>query len=86
MEVLANASVVALDFKVLDYAYVSPLASSDMPSWLIVLAVGIAVGIAAAVALPLFVEYWRDPIKGPGDLRRQNIEVLGVVPRVSRVA
>jgi len=86
MEVLANASVVALDFKVLDYAYVSPLHSSDMPSWLIVLFVGVAVGIAAAFALPLFVEYWRDPIKGPGDLRRQNIEVLGVVPRVSRPA
>jgi uncharacterized protein involved in exopolysaccharide biosynthesis len=86
MEVLANASVAALDFKVLDYAYVSPLASNDMPSWLIVLFVGVAVGIAAAFALPLFVEYWRDPIKGPGDLRRQNIEVLGVVPRVSRSA
>jgi uncharacterized protein involved in exopolysaccharide biosynthesis len=83
MEVLANASVAALDFKVLDYAYVSPLADSDMPNWLIVLSVGIAVGIAAAFALALFVEYWRDPIKGPGDLRRQSIEVLGVVPRVS---
>jgi uncharacterized protein involved in exopolysaccharide biosynthesis len=83
MEVLANANVVALDFKVLDYAYVSPLASSDMPSWLVVLFVGVGVGLACAFALPLFVEYWRDPIKGPGDLRRQNIEVLGVVPRVS---
>jgi uncharacterized protein involved in exopolysaccharide biosynthesis len=83
MEVLANANVVALDFKVLDAAYVSPLHSSDMPSWLVILMVGTGVGLAAAVALPLFVEYWRDPIKGPGDLRRENIEVLGVVPRVS---
>jgi uncharacterized protein involved in exopolysaccharide biosynthesis len=83
MEVLANANVVALDFKVLDYAYVSPQHSSDMPSWLVVLMVGMGVGLATAVALPLFVEYWRDPIKGPGDLRRENIEVLGVVPRVS---
>jgi uncharacterized protein involved in exopolysaccharide biosynthesis len=80
MEVLANANVVALDFKVLDYAYVSPLHSPDMPSWLVVLMVGVAVAASTAVALPLFVEYWRDPIKGPGDLRRQNIEVLGVVP------
>jgi uncharacterized protein involved in exopolysaccharide biosynthesis len=86
MEVLANANVVALDFKVLDYAYVSPLHSSDMPSWLVVLMVGMGVGLATAIALPLFVEYWRDPIKGPGDLRRENIEVLGVVPRVSPTA
>jgi uncharacterized protein involved in exopolysaccharide biosynthesis len=86
LEVLANASVVALDFKVLDYAYVSPLASADMPSWLIVLTVGIACGVAAAFALPLFVEYWRDPVKGPGDLRRHDIEVLGVVPRFRRAA
>lgn len=84
MEVLANASVVALDFKVLDYAYVSPLASADMPSWLVVIAVGLAVAFASAVALALFVEYWRDPIKGPADLRRHDIEVLGVVPRISR--
>ena len=82
LEVLANASVVALDFKVLDYAYVSPLASSDMPSWAIVLLVGVAVAFATAIALPLFVEYWRDPIKGPGDLRRHGIEVLGVVPAI----
>jgi uncharacterized protein involved in exopolysaccharide biosynthesis len=82
MEVLANANVVALDFKVLDYAYVSPLHSSDMPSWLVVIMVGVAVGISCAIALPLFVEYWRDPIKGPGDLRRQEIEVLGVLPRL----
>jgi len=82
MEVLANANVVALDFKVLDYAYVSPLHSSDMPSWLVVLMVAVAVGAACAIALPLFVEYWRDPIKGPGDLRRQDIEVLGVLPRL----
>ena len=57
-----------------------------MPSWLVVLMVGMGVGLATAVALPLFVEYWRDPIKGPGDLRRENIEVLGVVPRVSPTA
>ena len=86
MEVLANASVVALDFKVLDYAYVSPAASSDMPSWLVVITVGVAVALAAALALPLFVEYWRDPIKGPGDLRRHDIEVLGVVPGVRPAA
>ena len=86
MEVLANASIVALDFKVLDYAYVSPLASSDMPSWAVVLTVGIAVAFATAVALALFVEYWRDPIKGPGDLRHHDIEVLGVVPRCRRAA
>ena len=79
---MANANLVALDFKVLDYAYVSPLHSSDMPSWLVVLMVGVGVGVACAIALPLFVEYWRDPIKGPGDLRRQDIEVLGVVPRL----
>jgi len=82
MEVLANANVVALDFKVLDYAYVSPLHSADMPSWLVVLMVGVAVAGACAIALPLFVEYWRDPIKGPGDLRGKDIEVLGVVPRL----
>jgi uncharacterized protein involved in exopolysaccharide biosynthesis len=82
MEVLANANVVALDFKVLDYAYVSPLHKSDMPSWLVVLMVGAGCGVAAAASLALFVEYWRDPIKGPGDLRRQDIEVLGVVPRL----
>jgi uncharacterized protein involved in exopolysaccharide biosynthesis len=86
MEVLANASVVALDFKVLDYAYVSPLATADMPSWLVVIFVGVAFGVSAALTLALFVEYWRDPVKGPGDLRRHNIEVLGVVPRVPRRA
>jgi hypothetical protein len=31
----------------------------------------------------MFLEYWRDPIKGAGDLRGHDIDVLGVVPRVS---
>jgi capsular polysaccharide biosynthesis protein len=53
-----------------------------MPSWLVVLMVGAGCGVAAAASLALFVEYWRDPVKGPGDLRRQDIEVLGVVPRL----
>ena len=83
MAVLANSASAALDFKVLDYAYVSPLAQSDMPDWLIVLSAGIPIAIGAAFALVLFLEYWRDPIKGPSDLWRNKIEVLGVVPRVS---
>lgn len=83
MEVLANSDVAALDFKVLDYAYVSPVASSDMPDWLIVFSAAIPIAIGAAIALALFLEYWRDPIKSPGDLWRHKIEVLGVVPRVS---
>lgn len=83
MAVLANSASASLDFKVLDYAYVSPLASSDMPDWLIVLSAGIPIALGAAFALALFVEYWRDPIKGPGDMWRNKIEVLGVVPRVS---
>jgi hypothetical protein len=81
MGVLANSASAALDFKVLDYAHVSPAASSDMPDWLIVLSAAIPIGIGTAFALALFVEYWRDPIKGPGDLWRHKIEVMGVVPR-----
>jgi hypothetical protein len=54
-----------------------------MPDWLIVLSAAIPIGIGTALALALFVEYWRDPIKGPGDLWRHKIEVMGVVPRVS---
>lgn len=83
MEVLANSANAALDFKVLDYAYVSPVAGSDMPDWLIVLSAAIPISLAAGIALALFVEYWRDPIKGPSDLWRHKIEVLGVVPPVS---
>lgn len=83
MEVLANSAMATLDFKVLDYAYVSPLASSDMPDWLIVLTAAIPISLGTAFALALFLEYWRDPIKGPGDLWRQRIEVLGVVPPLS---
>jgi uncharacterized protein involved in exopolysaccharide biosynthesis len=81
-DVLARSGVSALDFKVLDSAYVSPLQDQDFPQWPIVLLVGAFAAAAAAIGLPLVVEYWRDPITGPGDLGPHSIEVLGVVPLV----
>jgi uncharacterized protein involved in exopolysaccharide biosynthesis len=84
MEVMAQAGISALDFKVLDHAHVSSKASSDFPSMLIILVVGCGVAAGAAIGLPLFLEYWRDPVKGAFDLERQEIEVLGVIPRVGR--
>jgi len=81
-DVLARSGIAALDFKVLDDAYVSPLQSQDFPSWLIVLVIGAFASTGAAVALPLVIEYWRDPIKGPSDLAPYSIEVLGAVPLV----
>jgi uncharacterized protein involved in exopolysaccharide biosynthesis len=81
-DVLARTGMAALDFKVLDDAYVSPLQDQDFPKWLIVLVVAAFAAAGAAVGLPLLVEYWRDPIKGPADLAPHSIEILGVVPFV----
>lgn len=83
-DVLARTGLAALDFKVLDYAYVSPLQDQDFPKWLIVLVVAAFAGAGAAVVVPLLVEYWRDPIMGPADLAHHRIQVLGVVPFVPR--
>jgi len=85
-EVLARTGIAALDFKVLDYAYVSPLQDQDFPQWMIVLVIGAFAASGAALGLPLVIEYWRDPIKGPTDLAPHAIEVLGVVPLVPRRA
>jgi len=82
-DVLARSGIAALDFKVLDSAYVSPLQDQDFPQWLIVLVVGAFAAAGAAVGLPLLIEYWRDPIKGPSDLAPHSIDLLGVVPLVS---
>ena len=81
-DVLARTGISALDFKVLDDAYVSPLQDQDFPKWLIVLVVGAVASAGAAFGLPLLIEYWRDPIKGPADLAPHSIAVLGVVPLV----
>lgn len=83
-DVLARTGGAALDFKVLDYAYVSPLREQDFPKWLIVLVIGAMASAGAALGLPLLLEYWRNPIMGPSDLASHSIEVLGVVPLVPR--
>jgi len=83
-DVLARTGMAALDFKVLDDAYVSPLQDQDFPQWLIVLVVAAFASAGAAFGLPLLIEYWRDPIKGPADLAPHSIEVLGIVPLVPR--
>ena len=67
-DVLARTGLAALDFKVLDDAYVSPLQDQDFPKWIIVLVVAAAAAAGCAIGLPLVIEYWRDPIKGPADL------------------
>lgn len=83
-DVLARTGITAIDFKVLDYAYVSPLQDQDFPQWLIVLVVAAFAAAGAAIGLPLLVEYFRDPVKGPVDLAPHSIEVLGVVPLVPK--
>jgi uncharacterized protein involved in exopolysaccharide biosynthesis len=82
LQAAAEAAVGDLSFKVLDTAYVSPLRDYDWPSWLIVVALGLFLAPIGAVGLPYFVEYWRDPVKGPRDLRTRGIAVLGVVPPI----
>jgi uncharacterized protein involved in exopolysaccharide biosynthesis len=81
-DVISRSGLASLDFKVLDDAYVSPLHTSDWPSWIIILLVAVGMGACAAVGVAIFVEYWRDPVKGAGDLRPFEIDVLGVLPYV----
>jgi succinoglycan biosynthesis transport protein ExoP len=82
LEVLANSGVASIDFTVLDNAYVSPLSSSDIPSWFLILAIALVMGAVLSVGLVLFLEYWRDPVKSPLDMQRHGVEVLAVVPKV----
>ena len=84
LEVLAKSGVSELEVKVLDEAVVSKLASSDFPSWAIIIVVALIFSSGAALALVVFVEYWRDPIIGAAQLERQGIAVLAVVPRLRK--
>lgn len=82
LQAAAETGVGDLSFKVLDTAYVSPLADYDVPDWLIVVVVGLFLAPAGALGLAYFVEYWRDPVKGARDLKTRGIAVLGVVPPI----
>ena len=78
----AETGIGDLSFKVLDTAFVSPLHDYDWPSWPLVIVVGLFLAPIAGVGLPYFIEYWRDPVKSPRDLRTRGIAVLGVVPMI----
>lgn len=80
----AETGIGDLSFKTLDTAFVSPLADSDWPSWLIVVVVGLFVAAASGVGLAFLVEHWRDPVKGRRELWSRGICVVGVVPPVRR--
>ena len=70
--------------KVLDAPIVSPQANPDYPRWLLILLVAIPFSGFMALFVPFFIEYWRDPIKGPLDLRLKGMAVIGVVPELKR--
>ncbi len=80
LTVNTQTGIGSLAVNVIDIALVSPVASSDMPSWMIVALVAIAFGAGVALVVPPFVEYWRDPIRGPVDLITHGLTPLGVIP------
>ncbi|MCE9613365.1 MAG: hypothetical protein K8T26_03760 [Lentisphaerae bacterium] len=80
MDVLARSGIAEMRIKVLDAPVVSQTSDSDFPSMLIVAIVALVFAFPVSVGLPFFVEYWRDPIKGPLDLELQQVPVIGVIP------
>lgn len=66
--------------RVLDRMPVSSVKSADMPSWLIVLVIALIFAVGGCMVAPPFVEYWRDPIRGPIDLLRKGLLPLAVLP------
>lgn len=84
LSVTAQSGIGSLAINVLERAYVSPVATPDMPSWMIVALVALVFAGGVAVVIPPFVEYWRDPIRGPVDLLAHGVTPLAVIPDFGR--
>lgn len=83
LNVNAQSGIGSLSVNVLEQAFVSPAASPDMPSWMIVALVALVFASGVALVLPPFVEYWRDPIRGPVDLLVHGVVPLAVIPELA---
>jgi len=83
LDVTAESGIGSLNIKVIARSYVSLSASPDMPSWLIVALVAVCFAGGVAVILPPFIEYWRDPVRGPSDVADSEIVLLAVIPKLS---
>jgi len=82
MNVTADSGIASLNVKVIDRAFVSPAANPDIPSWAIVALVGLFFAAGVTVVLPPFIEYWRDPVRGPVDMVEDGLVPLAVIPRL----
>ncbi len=80
LRVSVMSGVSPMSVKVVDRMRVSDVKGCDMPSWVIVAILAILFACGGSVVLPPFIEYWRDPIRGPVDLRRNGMVPLVVIP------
>jgi uncharacterized protein involved in exopolysaccharide biosynthesis len=86
LSVETDSGVGNLRIKVLDKAHVSPTARPSSPKALLIIVLALFFSGGLSLVLPCFLEYWRDPVKGPLDLHLHGMECLAVVPPLKRPA
>jgi len=84
IKTIAESGLAGIAIDVLDTAPVSSSASTDMPAWVITIVIALFFSSGMCVVLPLFIEYWRDPIRGPGDLLARGITPLASIPNFKK--
>jgi len=84
IRVASAAGISPLAVRLLDRMRVSPSKNPDSPIWLLVAIIALVFATGAAVVVPPFIEYWRDPVRGPLDLLAKGIAPLAVTPVSTR--